>query len=108
MEKAQAFKMKKNMLRKSLKVRMIWPFSAFVAATVLLITIGVAVILTITLTRDLKHSLSVTALHSLKSIEQRISFLIRRAETCTYLDWFKISVQPRMFSASLSWILKDT
>ena len=61
---------------KSLKKRLVRQFSIIVAAMMIFIIVIVALIISRVLTRDLKLSLSTEAVHHLKSIEQRISFLV--------------------------------
>ena len=68
--------MTEGLSEKSLKKRLVRQFSIIVAAMMILIIVIVAVMISRVLTRDLKLSLSGEAVHYLKSIEQRISFLV--------------------------------
>jgi PAS domain S-box-containing protein len=64
-----------NTGKRSLRKRLLWQFTAFVAVIMALVTVVVSFLLRTTLTRDLKISLSADAYHSLKNVEQRVSFL---------------------------------
>jgi PAS domain S-box-containing protein len=68
--------MKNGIAQKSLRKKLIWQFSSFVTAIMVVITIVVvAAMLNGALSHELKQSLNVYANHSLEEIERRVSFL---------------------------------
>lgn len=67
--------MKDNIVKKSLRKRLAYQFSSFVAIIMVLITVLVTFTFKTALTRDLERSLSMNANNAMKIIEQRVSFL---------------------------------